>query len=239
MVTVYIIGCLFGNLALASLSESWGRSVVLHASNSAFVIFAIVCAASTNLGMFIAFRFFDGVAGSVCLTLGSPIVGDLFIQEQRGRMMAIFSIGQLIGPIAGPVVGGLISQAKGWRWVFWLIAIAMGAALGPAFFVMRETYKPVILSRKMKTTEKGSGKDPGKDTSQSALRREMLQACIIRPTKMFLFAPVVTILSIHVGITVGFLYILITRLNIIYQYEYRFSQELIGLTYVGAGKYSH
>lgn len=37
--------------------------------------------------------------------------------------MAIFGAGPMMGPVAGPIIGGFLSQAKGWRWVFWLLSI--------------------------------------------------------------------------------------------------------------------
>lgn len=74
--------------------------------------------------MLIAFRFLAGC--SAPYTIGGGVIADLFVQEDRGAAMALYSIGPLIGPIIGPVAGGYISQAEGWRWVFWVIAIAVG-----------------------------------------------------------------------------------------------------------------
>ena len=52
-------------------------------------------------------------------------IADLIVQERRGGAMAIWAMGPLVGPVVGPVCGGFLSQAEGWRWVFWLLAIAV------------------------------------------------------------------------------------------------------------------
>ena len=125
VVSVYILGYATGPLAVAPLSELYGRRRLYHWTNLLFLIFTMACAVSTNLDMLIVFRFFAGATGSAVLTMGGGTIADLFIQEQRGTAMAIWSMGPLLGPVVGPIAGGFLSQAKGWRWVFWVITIAV------------------------------------------------------------------------------------------------------------------
>lgn len=128
VVSVYVLGYAFGPMIIAPLSELYGRYPVYHATNILFVIFTVACAVASNLNMLIAFRFFQGSAGSAVLALGGGTIADLFVQSERGAAMAIWAMGPLLGPVIGPVAGGFLSQAKGWRWVFWVIA--MGVSLG-------------------------------------------------------------------------------------------------------------
>lgn len=125
VVSVYILGFAFGPMVIAPISELYGRSPVYHVCNLLFVIFTIACAVSTNLNMLIAWRFFEGVFGSAPLTIGGGTIADIIVQEKRGGVMAIWAMGPLLGPVIGPVAGGFLSQAKGWRWVFWLITIVV------------------------------------------------------------------------------------------------------------------
>ena len=124
-VSVYILGYAFGPLFVAPLSELYGRMPVYQTCNILFVIFTVACAVSSNLNMLIAFRFFEGCVGSAPLTLGGGTIADMIVQEKRGGAMAIFAMGPLLGPVIGPVAGGFLTQAKGWRWVFWVIAIVV------------------------------------------------------------------------------------------------------------------
>ncbi len=131
VVSVYILGYAFGPFLVAPMSELYGRLLVYHTCNVGFVIFTIACAVSTNLNMLIGFRFLEGIFGSAPLTLGGGSIADMIIQEKRGAMMAIWAMGPLLGPVVGPVAGGFLSQAKGWRWVFWLIAIIVSLGIYP------------------------------------------------------------------------------------------------------------
>ena len=89
VISVYGLGSILGNAFAPQLSEVTGRLSVLHVSNAAFVVFAVACALSPNMNTLIAFRFIDGVAGSVLFTLGPVCVGYLFIQEQRGSVLSV------------------------------------------------------------------------------------------------------------------------------------------------------
>ena len=125
VVSVYVLGYAFGPMVIAPMSELYGRMPVYHVCNSLFVIFTVACAVSSNLNMLIAWRFFEGLFGSCPLTIGGGTIADMIIQQKRGAFMAIFATGPLLGPVIGPVAGGYLTQAKGWRWVFWLIAIVV------------------------------------------------------------------------------------------------------------------
>lgn len=123
VISVYILGFAVGPLVVAPLSESYGRLWVFHICNVLFLIFIVGCAVSNSVGMLIAFRLLAGCAAPY--TIGGGVIADLIPQEKRGVAMSLFSLGPLIGPIVGPIAGGFLSQEEGWRWVFWVIAIAV------------------------------------------------------------------------------------------------------------------
>ena len=125
VVSVYVLGYAFGPLFIAPLSELYGRRPIYHITNLLFIVFTVACAVASNFNMLIAFRFLEGVAGSAALTIGGGTVADLFAPEERGAALAVWQMGPMLGPIVGPTAGGFLSQAKGWRWIFWVIAITV------------------------------------------------------------------------------------------------------------------
>jgi multidrug resistance protein len=125
VVSVYVLGFAFGPLIAAPMSEIYGRAICYNIANVLFIIFTVGTALSQNMGMLIGFRFLMGLAGSCPITNGSGTVSDMFPVEQRGRAMALWAMGPLLGPCIGPVAGGYIVQYLGWRWVFWILAIAV------------------------------------------------------------------------------------------------------------------
>ena len=95
-VTIYILGFALGPLILAPMSEMYGRLMIYHVCNTIYISFTIGCAFSTNISMFLAFRFFAGSAGSATLTIGGGTIADVIPQEKRGAAMAIFAMGPLL-----------------------------------------------------------------------------------------------------------------------------------------------
>lgn len=125
VVSIFVLGFAFGPLIIAPLSEMYGRVIIYHVSNVFFVTFTICCAVAKNMDMLMAFRFLSGFAGVATITCGGGTIVDMMPPEKRGGAMAIWSFGPLLGPIIGPVCGGFLIEASSWRWVFWLITLAV------------------------------------------------------------------------------------------------------------------
>ncbi|KAI9751778.1 MAG: hypothetical protein M1835_001169 [Candelina submexicana] len=236
VVSVYVLGYAFGPLLIAPLSELYGRLVIYHSCNALFVIFTIACAVSSNLNMLIAFRFFEGCAGSAPLTIGGGTIADMIVQEKRGGAMAVWAMGPLMGPVVGPVAGGFLSQAKGWRWVFWVIAIVAGAISLMAVFLLRETNASTLLALKTKRLRKLTQNQDLRSKMDTGIGpRQLFLTSIIRPSKMLLFSPIVLSLSLYMAIVYGYLYLLFTTFTLVYEDRYGFSSGTVGLTYLGIG----
>lgn len=125
VVSVYILGFAVGPLVVSPLSEMYGRWPLYNIANLFFIVFTVGCALATDMGMLIAFRFLAGVAGIAPITIGGGTIADLIVQEKRGGAMAVWALGPLLGPVIGPVAGGYLSGSLGWRWVFWILAMAV------------------------------------------------------------------------------------------------------------------
>lgn len=96
-VSIYLLGYVVGPMVMAPMSEIYGRRPVLTAANLFFCCWQIGCALAPDISSLIVFRFFSGVGGAGCLTLGGAVIGDLFRPEQRGFAMGIWTFGPLIG----------------------------------------------------------------------------------------------------------------------------------------------
>jgi MFS family permease len=160
----------------------------------------------------------------------------MIVQEKRGAAMASFAIGPLLGPIVGPVVGGIVTNALGWRWVFWIIAMIAGALSGLMFFFSRETFAPVILEQKTRKLQKETGNYLLRSKLASGLQpRDHFRRSILRPFKMLLFSPVCIICGCYVGLAYAYLYLMFTSLTPLFMRIYHFDTVHAGLTFLGLG----
>ena len=89
----------FGPILIAPLSELYGRVPLYNATNILFVIFTVACGVSKSLASLIGFRFLQGIAGSAAITMGAGTCADMFVPEERGRAIGIWSMGPLLGPV--------------------------------------------------------------------------------------------------------------------------------------------
>ncbi|KAL8795201.1 MAG: hypothetical protein Q9182_007555 [Xanthomendoza sp. 2 TL-2023] len=238
VVSVFILGYVFGPVLIAPCTELYGRLYVYHISHVLFTIFTVACAYSPSLTVLILFRFLSGIAGSTPITIGSSSVADTFTPLERGRAMSVWSMGPLIGPVIGPIAGGFLTAAKGWRSVFWTLTIAMASSTLASFFVFRETYAPILLARKA-TRARVSTSNPllksKYELASNVPRSTVLTRAIVRPIKMLLLSPIVLALSAYMALVYGYLYILFTTLTGVFEQTYHFPTSVVGLTYLGLG----
>ncbi|KFH48645.1 putative transporter -like protein [Hapsidospora chrysogenum ATCC 11550] len=234
IVSVYNVGLAIGPLIVAPLSEMYGRLIPYHVTNVLFVLFTIGCALSPNLPALVIFRMLAGMEASAVMTIGGATVADLFIQEERGRAMAIWTFGPLMGPAVGPAVGGYLAEAKGWRWVFWVVAIGGGFITGMFFLIARETYPPVLLQRKVNRLRQETGNplltSALADTSS---RRARISRSVRRPLVLLFRSPIVFLFSVFIAVVFSYQFLLFVTIPSVFGEIYDFSLGQIGLSYLG------
>lgn len=102
------------------LAGRFGRKNVILFSVAGFIVASMLCGQSRTLAQMVVFRLLQGAFGASVVPLSQAIMVDTFEAENRGKAMAIWGIGILLGPIMGPTVGGFITDNLGWEWVFYI-----------------------------------------------------------------------------------------------------------------------
>jgi DHA2 family multidrug resistance protein len=102
------------------LAARFGRKKVIIASVVGFVVTSMLCGQASTLAQMVTFRLLQGAFGASVVPLSQAVMVDMFAAEDRGKAMAIWGIGILLGPIMGPTVGGFITDHLDWRWVFYI-----------------------------------------------------------------------------------------------------------------------
>jgi DHA2 family multidrug resistance protein len=120
------------------LSAYLGRRDYLAGSIALFTIASFMCGMSHSLNTLVFWRIVQGAGGAALLSTAMAALLQIFPKKQEGMVAAIFGIGVMIGPTAGPTLGGWITDNYSWPWIFFInIPIGVPAALLTLIFMHR------------------------------------------------------------------------------------------------------
>ena len=104
----------------AALGERLGRRRMLAAGVGLFTAASAACALAPNASTLIAARAVQGAGGALMLPLALALLSAAIPPQRRAWALGIFSSVTGIAVLAGPVVGGAVTQGLTWTWIFWL-----------------------------------------------------------------------------------------------------------------------
>lgn len=102
------------------LSDLYGRRRLYLIGVAVFLAGSALSGAAQSMTQLIVFRAIQGLGAGAVIPLAMTIIGELYSVEERARVQALFSGVWGVASIAGPLVGGYITDAVSWRWVFYL-----------------------------------------------------------------------------------------------------------------------
>ncbi|BDB22709.1 MFS transporter [Cupriavidus sp. P-10] len=120
IVTAYLIVSTVTTPLYGKLSDSFGRRRLLMVAITLFIGASVACALAQTLGQLILFRALQGVGGGGLMSLAQAAIADVVAPRQRGRYQGYLATVWAVASIAGPLVGGWVSDHMSWRWLFWV-----------------------------------------------------------------------------------------------------------------------
>ena len=87
---------------------------------SIFLVGSALCGAAQTMGELIAFRAIQGVGAGGLLPLAQAAIADLFSPRERGRYQGYIGSMWATAAVAGPLLGGTLTDAASWRWIFFI-----------------------------------------------------------------------------------------------------------------------
>jgi MFS family permease len=102
------------------LSELYGRRPFYLLGIALFLLGSVAGGFSRTMTQLILFRGVQGLGAGAILALGLTIIGDIYPFEARARLQGLLSGVWGVASIAGPFLGGLLTDHLSWRWVFFL-----------------------------------------------------------------------------------------------------------------------
>lgn len=138
MLTSYMIAHAIGMPLAGWLSERIGARRLYLLSALLFVVTSMLCGIAQNLPQMVIFRSLQGLTGAFILPLSQSLLLDISRPSQHARMMTLWGLGAVMGPILGPLIGGWLTENWAWRWVFF-VNLPLGAvALALLSFTLPE-----------------------------------------------------------------------------------------------------
>jgi hypothetical protein len=176
-----------------------------------------------------------GFIGSAFMSVAGGTVGDLFPKHKLGPPMMLFSGAPFIGPVLGPLIGGFINQHTTWRWTFYVLLIWSGIMLICIFFLVPETFHPLLLKYKAQRLRKETGEERYHAAIEK-IQRSILATVAwstLRPFQLLVFEPMLLLLCIFSAILLGILYLFFNVIPLVFESVYAFSLQFVGLAFLG------
>jgi len=107
-------------LLVGPLSDRYGRRPVMLVGVAIYCLASLGCLWAPDVITFLVFRMIQASV-VVGLVLGRAVVRDLYPRDQAASMIGYVTMGMAIVPMVGPVIGGALGQAFGWKANFWLL----------------------------------------------------------------------------------------------------------------------
>ncbi len=120
VLTSYIVATAVVMPLTGWLSMRFGRKRLFLTAIVGFTLASVLCGLASSLSQEVLFRAIQGMFGAPLVPLAQSIVLDTHSREEQGRAMSIWGFGVTLAPIIGPVLGGFLTEAYGWPWIFYI-----------------------------------------------------------------------------------------------------------------------
>ncbi len=141
VLTSYVIAAAIMTAPVGWLSARFGRKNLFLVCIAGFTVASMLCGAAQSLTQIVVFRLLQGVFGAALVPLSQATMLDIYPFERRAQAMAIWGMGVMVGPILGPTLGGWLTEALDWRWVFY-VNLPVGLLALAGLWVFMPNAKP-------------------------------------------------------------------------------------------------
>ncbi|THU87853.1 MFS polyamine transporter [Dendrothele bispora CBS 962.96] len=225
---------------LGPLSEIFGRSRIIQGANAfTCAVWNLVCSFAQSETQLIVFRFLAGLGSSAPLAVGGGVLGDIWLPEERGKAISVYSLAPLLGPVIGPLTGAWIAQRSTWRWVFWSTSIVDAGIQVAGIFWLKETYAP----------HSGYGKSLADDPEKAGVNvdvrtvydsedrtwKKIFSKALTRPFMIFTREPIAQVIGFYIAFVYGVFYLFLTTIPLVFSRVYNESPGIAGLNYIALG----
>lgn len=135
MITSFLLGFALAQLILGPVSDRVGRKIPLSAGMIVFALGSAWCAIADTMPELIIARVLQAVGACTGPMLARAIVRDLYEGTRAAQVLSTLMLIMALAPILGPLMGGFLVVAGGWRWTFWAISAVALIIFGLILFL--------------------------------------------------------------------------------------------------------
>ena len=119
-ITIYLLTSTISVPFWGKLSDIYGRKPIFMIGIVIFLIGSALSGLSQNMGMLILFRGIQGIGAGSLFPVALAVIGDLFSPQERGKYQGLFGAVFGIAFVAGPLIGGFLTENLSWHWIFYV-----------------------------------------------------------------------------------------------------------------------
>ncbi|KAH7317121.1 major facilitator superfamily domain-containing protein [Stachybotrys elegans] len=236
--SLFTLGYGFGPMLWSPLSEmpKLGRSGIFFWTLLAFILFQLPVGFAPNITVFLVFRWITGFCGSPCLATGGGTITDIYPPAQVPYLLCIWSSAGILGPVLGPIIGGFLAPAMGWRWTIWAFTFLCSLVLIIMFFLFPETSASNILYNRAKRFRQLTGNHRLQSQFEIDARNHTLKdnlSMLSRAFTLTFFEPIVLLMNLYAGLLYGILFIWFESFPLVFGGIYGFTLQQQGLVFLG------
>src|SRR6202158_5442627 len=127
VITAYLLASTAVAPVFGTLSDIYGRRVMIIAAMGLFIAGSVLCALAPNITVLILARGLQGLGGGGIMPIVQTVISDVVSPRERGQYQAYFSGVWMAAGIGGPVLGGVFAEHLHWSMIFW-INVPLGIA---------------------------------------------------------------------------------------------------------------
>ncbi|GFO56821.1 hypothetical protein GMSM_38280 [Geomonas sp. Red276] len=143
VVTAFMLTSTTTTPLYGKLSDMFGRKALFVVSIVVFLIGSCLCGLSSTMMQLVLFRGIQGLGAGGLIVLAQTTIADLVAPRDRGRYQGLFGAVFAFSSIAGPLLGGFITDALSWRWIFYVNLPVGALALALIAFGFRRPHRRV------------------------------------------------------------------------------------------------
>lgn len=138
----FFIGICFGQFLYGPLLDRFGRKKPLYVGLTVYILASIGCAFAGSVNALIGLRLLQALGGCVGMVAARAMVRDLFPVEENAKVFSLLMLVIGVSPLIAPTLGGYITAAFGWHYVFGVLTVMGVVILAAVHFALPESREP-------------------------------------------------------------------------------------------------